>query len=795
MRIDSFSSQSIIDLAFIALYVVIFLLFLYFLLRLITGFIKSGLKKKNALNTTFFLVRVPELNEIEIKVAEQMFASLYSLKKGFFQGLFSEQEHITFEIIGKESDISFYVSCPNHLATLVEKQINGAYPSAEIDIVKPPKIWDRGGKVAVASLKLAAPPFYPLRTFEDLPSDGISSITSAMSKLSSEEVLALQISVRPASEAWVSAGNRFVGGIKAHQANPEKKPINIDQSFLEGVEKKLSKPGFDVVLRYVSVSDDKFKAEANLRNLTGTFEQFSDVKYNRFKKELTLFKKKFVEDFIYRFFSSKTIFIPFFDIYLYKNTSTLNSVELATIFHFPNKEIKTPRINWLRSKRASAPPNLPEEGLYLGDSIFRGVEKKVKITTEDRRRHFYIIGQTGTGKSELMKFMAIQDIKEGKGVGFIDPHGSAIEDMLPLIPEERLEDVIYFDAGDEERPLGLNILEAKSETQKHLIVNSFISLLYKLYDPNHQGIMGPQLERALRNVMLTAMEEPGNTMVEVLRLIIDKNYAKEKIPLIKDPLVKKYWTDEMAGTSEFHKSEKTGYFVSKVDRFVTERIMRNIIGQSKSAFDFREVMDSKKILLVDLSKGKIGEENSNFLGLLMVPRLLGAALSRADALGKVDFPAFYLYIDEFQNFSTPDIATILSEARKYKLCMIMANQFVAQLSDDIKTAVFGNVGTINSFRVGVDDAVYLENQFTPVFDKTDLINLPIGNSYIRLLINGHPSPPFSLKVNWDEISKLQTLAKSPEKKSLSERIREKSRLKYGVEKHIVEEDINRRTQT
>jgi len=783
-----FDSQVIINGLFIALYIIILLVFLYFFLSLLFSYIKKKKRRLGANNSTFFLVRVPELNEVEIKSAEQMFASFSSIRKGFFQSLLSEQDHISFEIIGKESDISFYVACPNRLASLVEKQINAAYPHAEIEMVKPPRVWDRGGKTAIASLVLAAPSFYPIRVFEDLPNDAVSSVTSAMSKLSVNEVLALQILIRPATHAWVGAGRRFVGGVKAHNSNPEKKKVGIDESVLEGVEKKLTKPGFDVVIRAVSVSDDKFKAESNLHNLTGTFEQFTDVKYNRFKVKRILRKKKFIEDFIYRYFSARAVFIPLFDIFLYRNTSLLNSTELATMFHFPNKEIKTPRINWLRSKRASAPPNLPEEGLYLGDSVYRGTEKKVKITMDDRRRHFYIIGQTGTGKSELLKFMAIQDIKEGRGVGFIDPHGSAIDDIINQIPPERKEDVIYFDAGEEERPLGLNILEAKTENQKHLIVNAFIALLYKLYDPNKQGIMGPILERAIRNVMLTAMEEPQNTMIEVLRLLIDKEFAKSKIPLIKDPIVKKYWTDELANTSESKKGENLGYFVSKFDRFVTEKIMRNIIGQPKSAFDFREVMDQKKILLVDLSKGKIGEENSNFLGLIMVPRLLAAAMSRADMLGKEDFPDFYLYVDEFQNFSTPDIATILSEARKYKLCMIMANQFIAQLSDEIKTAVFGNVGTVNAFRVGVDDSEYLETQFAPTFDKTDLINLPIGNSYIRLLISGQPSAPFSLKVPWEVVKNM------PRNKELGEEIKQISRLKYGVEARIVEEDINRRIQ-
>ncbi len=783
-------SQLIFDSFFILLYLIVLFLFLYVIYAVFTRFLKSKNKAKNAANLRCLQVRIPDTNEVEVKSAEQLFTALYSIKGGFFS---SGHEHISFEIIAKESEISFYVICPKHILSYVEKQINGIYPQAEIELITPPKIWDRGQFTSVAALNLSGPLYYPIRTFEDLPFDGISGITSAMSKLSKDETLALQVIVAPASRAWVSSGQRFVHNIKFKSNDPEKRGPSIDTAITEGVEKKLGKLGFEVEIRAVSVSDDKFKSEINLKSLLGSFEQFSDPKYNSFRPKKIWNKKKFIQDYVFRYFNPFSIFIPVADMFLINTASILNSVELATIFHFPNKDVKTPRISWLRSKRASAPANIPTEGLYLGDCDYRGVTTKVHLKLEDRRRHLYIIGQTGTGKSEFMKFMAIQDIKEGKGVGFIDPHGSAIDDILHHVPPERMNDVIYFNAGDEERPLGINILEAKTDSQKHMLINAFIALLYKLYDPNHQGIMGPMLERTLRNVMLTAMEEEGSTMLDAVRLLIDKNYAKAKVANVKDPMVKKFW-EEWASTPESKRGENMSYFTSKFDRFVTDRLMRGIIGQPKSSFDFREVMDQKKILLVDLSKGKIGEENSNFIGLLLVPRLLAAALSRADVYGKVDYPDFYLYVDEFQNFSTPDIATILSEARKYRLCMIMANQFIAQLSDDIKTAVFGNVGTMNVFRVGVDDAEYLEQQFKPTFEKSDIINLPIGNSYIRLLIDGHPSLPFSLKVNWDEISQLQKYAKQAEIKDLVERIKQNSRLKYGVDRNIVEEEILRRAQ-
>jgi hypothetical protein len=456
------------------------------------------------------------------------------------------------------------------------------------------------------------------------------------------------------------------------------------------------------------------------------------------------------------------------------------------VFHFPNKEITTPNIVWLTSRRAAVQTNTPEEGLYLGKNVCRGMENVSYMKEEDRGRQCYIIGQTGTGKSVFLMELALQDIINGEGLAIIDPHGTDIEELLSKIPPERLDDVVYWDVSDTERPMGLNLLEAHSEEEKHMVINSFIALLYKMYDPNRQGIMGPQLERAIRNVMLTAMTDPDSTMVDVLRLLIDPGYAQKFIDNVQDPLVKRFWTDEMAKTSDFHKSEKTGYFVSKFDRFVTDQTMRNILGQPKSAFNLEEIMAQKKILLVDLAKGKIGEENSTFLGLILVPKILNAALSRHKLIGKVDFPNFYLYVDEFQNFATPDFATILSEARKYKLSLTVAHQFVAQLDDEIKEAIFGNVGTMCTFRIGTDDAEFMENYYGPTFSAQDLANLPIGNCYVRLLVDGHPTEPFSMFVDWDEVN-LKT--KYPD---MPQKIKESSRTKFGIPKNEVEEYINLR---
>jgi hypothetical protein len=403
-------------------------------------------------------------------------------------------------------------------------------------------------------------------------------------------------------------------------------------------------------------------------------------------------------------------------------------------------------------------------------------------------RHVYVIGKTGTGKSELLKSLILQDIRAGKGVCFMDPHGDAIEDILKLIPPERAEDVIYFNPSDTERPLGLNLLEAKTEDEKHFAATAVINMMYKLFDPYKTGIVGPRFEHAVRNAMLTAMYEPGSTFVEIMRILTDARFVQEILPKVTDPIIRRYWTDQIAQTSDFHKSEVLDYITSKFGRFVTNKLIRNIIGQSQSSFDLRRVMDEGKILLINLAKGSLGEENSNFLGLILVPRVLMAAMSRVD----VDMDKrrdFYFYVDEFQNFATPDFAVILSEARKYRLGLCVANQFIGQVEEEVKNAVFGNVGTIVAYRVGVSDANYLAHEFTPVFGEDDLLNVERYHAFIKTIVNNEPVPPFSLDTTKD-LSKIKAM----ESPRVAEIIKEMSRLKYGRDEKLVEAEIARRAK-
>jgi type IV secretory pathway TraG/TraD family ATPase VirD4 len=426
--------------------------------------------------------------------------------------------------------------------------------------------------------------------------------------------------------------------------------------------------------------------------------------------------------------------------------------------------------------------------MFLGVSSYRGVRREVYISEEDRRRHTYIIGKTGTGKTELLKDMIIQDIKAGRGICFMDPHGDAIEDILKQIPPERAEDVIYFNPGDTERPMGLNLLEARTEDEKHFVATSVINMMYKLFDPYKTGIVGPRFEHAVRNAMLTVMAEPGNTFVEVMRALTDANFVQELLPKVTDPIIRRYWTDQIAQTADFHKSEVLDYIVSKFGRFVTNKMIRNIIGQSQSSFSFRNIMDEGKILLINLAKGEIGEENSNFLGLVLVPRILMAAMSRQD-VPEDQRRDFFLYVDEFQNFATPDFAQILSEARKYKLNLCVANQFIGQVEEEVKNAVFGNVGTIIAFRVGVTDASYLAHEFTPTFGEDDLLNIERYHAYMKTIVHNEPVPPFSIDLTKD-IAK----QKAAENQRVADIVKEMSRLKFGRDERLIESEMTRRAK-
>lgn len=770
-----------------------FFFFFLLLCALAVGayFYAQSLKKEDRDSKTksgvLLEVRVPSTNEWEIGVAERMFSNLYGIG-GLGKGLkkyVTVNNCISFEIVGLPGEIRFYVYTPKKFVDLVEKQILGAYQDADISVVKEYNIFAENCEVAYTSLELTDAEYYPLKVAQDFEGDPLGNVLSAVGKMGENEGMLIQVVVAPAGSDWQKRGSKFVSNVEANNADPEKKKMKVSQEQLQAIGKKTSKIGFYTSIRIVASAPEKEIAEMHVDNVVGAFEQFSNPGINDFKKKDAgkFSQEEFMHDVLYRRMPLKT-------------KTVLNIEELAAIYHFPSKQITLPYINWLRSKVAPVSNWVSQDvaskdTIWIGENVYRGSRRKICFQRDDRRRHTYVLGQTGSGKSRLMLRMMVQDIYNGDGCCFIDPHGETVELLLERIPPERAEDVIYFNLGDFERPFGFNFLEFYNEQHKHIIVNSFIDMLIAMFDPHNQGYVGANYQQAVRNAMLTAMSKEGSTLIEVVRMLTDEKWVMEEwLPYVKDDVVRRYWTDQVAKTDQKTKSETMGYFVSKFDKFVTNLTIRNVLGQSKSSFDPRKIMDEGKILLVNLSKGAIGDENMRLMGLLLIQKILGAALSRAD-IPESERKDFFLYVDEFQNFTTKEFQTILSEARKYKLSLTVGNQYITQMTDEIKDAIFGNVGTLIIGRTGSDDAQFLESQFEPTFSAHDIVGLPNHTFYVKLLCGGEYPSPFSMEAAvypfWP--TSQFKMAEFPKLKPI---IKNMSRMKYGKDADIVAEEIVQR---
>ncbi|MBI2012695.1 DUF87 domain-containing protein [Candidatus Curtissbacteria bacterium] len=531
-QIDSFGAFQFFlgSLGFLAIVLVVFVALAFIVGYAWLLWMRNKDREERSLDFVLLSVAVPRDNEIKIDAAEQMFSSLFSIYKSSTFSFLKPQDHFSLEIVALPEQIQFYVSCPKNIQDLVEKQIHGAYPGAEVRGVEEYNIFSEEGKLAFAALRLKSANYYPIKTHKELATDPLNQITSALAKMSSGEGAAIQILAAPADSKWRTSGKRFISKTKEAELSPKNEgKVVPDPKKIEAVETKCSKVGFNTAIRIVVSAKTDEEAKVLVDNIKSTFAQFTS-EYNGFTGAAIRFKKQFLVDFVYRY-------LP-----LFGSSSVLNTEELASIFHLPNKTVETPGIYWVYAKRAPAPSQIPSSGLHLGKSVYRGQTKEVYLSDDDRRRHVYVIGKTGTGKTELLKYLVMQDIRAGHGVAFIDPHGDAAEDILTQIPPERAEDVIYFNPADTERPIGMNMLEAQSEQEKHFVATYIVGLMYKLYDPHKTGIIGPRFEHAIRNAMLTVMSEPGNTFVEVVRVLTDARFVQELLPKVGDPVVRRYWT-------------------------------------------------------------------------------------------------------------------------------------------------------------------------------------------------------------------------------------------------------------
>ncbi len=763
------------------------------------------LKKRallRSLQLSLYLIRVPKQAvqegggkdfKTEINTTEQLIANLASLKAPF-----------TFEVVVPHvgEEIHFFLAVPKALSEIAIKQVQGLWNGAAIEPAGDDyNIFNPSGATAAAYVAQKANYALPIRTYTEIGADTFSSIVGAFAKINEVgEGAALQICIAPAAQVKKGIERSITslkngeslkkvtgGGLqiemkdvqsalapKSKEEQAEQKAQKfVDEDAVKALEMKISKPLFHVDVRLLASAATPFQANDILDGLAAGFSQFGAPHRNELRITKPRNPKNLIYDFTFRNFNSGKAMI-------------LNSEEIASFFHFPISSTETPKVKYLKAKEAPPPANLPASGLLLGNSSFRGQLKPVYLTDEDRKRHIYIIGQTGTGKSTLLGNLILEDIKRGKGIALIDPHGDLVETALNHIPKERLDDLILFNPTDLERPLGLNMLDFNQNRpeEKTFIVNEMQSIFNKLFS---QETMGPMFEQYMRNALLLLMEDMANepaTLVEVPRVFTDAQFRLRKLERCRNPIVVDFWQKEaVKAGGEASLANMTPYITSKFSNFIANDFMRPIIGQAHSAFNFRQVMDEGKILLVNLSKGRLGDINANLLGMVTIGKLLMAALSRTDADAGTR-REFNLYIDEFQNFTTEAVASILSEARKYGLSLTMAHQFIGQLEEKIKDAVFGNVGSMLVMRVGVQDAEFLVKQFEPIFDQNDLINIDNLNAYAKLLINGETSKPFNIKVGTESWKRSGS--------ELTDALKEYSRTKYGMERQQIEDEIYRR---
>lgn len=773
--------------------------------------LKEGMPLFRVLDMTLYEVALPDhvgehekLNlSVLMSAMEQFYAGMQTIGG-------SSPAHYTLEIAvsDKRDDIIFYVAVPTEFVNLFEKQILSLFPSAVlIEQKNDYNIFVENGTHLVSVAKQKRHPVYPLRAPEEFEKDPLDVLLNAFSKIEREGGGAsLQMVVHVGGEKYYSSyegiirrikqgiktdvairkstiGGELVESMKDMFKSKKKESESgsmaqeIDTDAIELFGQKIDSPITATNIRIAVSARNENRAKQVLNEIESSFHQFERTKGNAvtFRQLGGIEKRRELKAFSFR-------------EYVKARALPLSFSEMATLMHFPAEGVESsPQFKQSRSKRAPAPVNISEQGTLLGENEFRNQKKPVYLTPEDRLRHFYVIGQTGTGKTVLIKNMIIQDILEGSGVCMIDPHGTDIRDVLSAVPKARWDDVVYFDPSRMDPVMGLNMLEYDPQfpEQKTFVVNELFSIFQKLYGAVPES-MGPMFEQYFRNATQLVLEDPasGSTLLDVSRVMVDAAYRREKLKKSKNPVVNQFWREiaTKAG-GEAALENIVPYITSKFDVFTANDYMRPIIGQQRSSFNFRDIMDNKKILLVNLSKGRLGEINANLIGMILVGKILMAALSRVDQAAGA-FPPFYLYIDEFQNVTTDSIASILSEARKYKLGLTIAHQFVAQIDERIRDAVFGNVGSLCAFRVGPEDADFLAHQFEPVFDANDLMNIENWNGYVRLLSNGTPTKPFSI----------HTMAPAEVDNERAEQLISYTFERNGVPRRKVEMDIQARYQ-
>lgn len=758
------------------------------------------------------ILEIPKTNDKQELAAEQLFASLHGIlrDKQELRDNRGVQEHVSLEVASVNGQIRFYTWVPKTLRSFVESQIYSQYPTVQIrDAEEDYVAHERQHSVIYTSeIALTDSEMLPIKTFQNFEVDPLAGITGTLAKLETtgEEVW-IQILAKPIADDWHKGSESWIKSVKEGKSGgfgfgksgglswlasvfealwkpPEettktsaapKELSDRNKTRIAEAEKKSAKLGYQVKIRLAYLGEDQTNARQKMQALVGTFKQYNSTNLNGFKIANASFKS---EDLI-----------PYRKRAFGRGGFILNIEELASVFHLPHTNVETPNIVWASSKTAEPPAKLPiitgdpsidENISAFGLTNFRGINHQFGMLRSDRSRHVYIIGQTGAGKSGTLELFALSDIFHGEGYAIIDPHGDFAVDNMRFIPGSRMEDVVYFNPADTAFPLGFNPLEVTNPSQKTNISSEVIGVLKRMFGES----WGPRLEYILRYTILALLDRPSTTMLDITRMLTDKKFRKETLEYSTDTVVLQFWNVEFASWNDKFQSEAIAPVLNKVGAFTANPIIRNIIGQPKSTFNIREIMDEGKILIVNLSKGLIGEDNAAILGAFLVTKIQLAAMSRSDIPNIEDRRRFYLYVDEFQNFATDSFATILSEARKYGLNLTVANQYISQMTDTVRDAVFGNVGTMISFRVSADDAPILSKQFEPQFEPQDLLQMHNRHFIINMVINGEKAPAFSAT----------TLTLPPEQIDNTGRIIENTRRKYSRPRAEVEVEISEAIQ-
>lgn len=730
--------------------------------------------KTESIESDLLMLEIPRANDKSELAAEQLFASLHGIlrNKDELETNNGIQEHLSFEIASVNGQIRFYAWVPRSLRGFVESQIYAQYPTVQIQLADEDYVAHerQHSVIHTSEITLSDIEFLPIKTFANFEVDPLAGITGTLAKLETagEEVW-VQILVRPVADTWHKQSDKWISSVKKGKSKSidlgsfqwwfgilsalwkpptegdkaKSGPSEMserDKTRTSEAEKKATKLGYEVKIRLAYLGESTDSARLRMQAIVGSFKQFNSTNLNGFKLTGSSFKKEDLAVYRSRIFPKESGFI-------------LNIEELASVYHLPHTNVETPNIVWASSKTAEPPSKLPvvtgdpaidENISAFGLTNFRGINHQFGMLRKDRSRHVYIIGQTGTGKSGLIQLFALSDIFHGHGYAIIDPHGDLAIDNMRFIPGSRLQDVVYFNPADTAFPLGFNPLEVTDPSQKSNISSEVIGVLKRMFGDS----WGPRLEYILRYTILALLDRPSTTMLDITRMLTDKNFRQETLKYCQDTVVLNFWKVEFASWNDKFAAEAIAPVLNKVGAFTANPVIRNIIGQPKSTFNIREIMDEGKILLVNLSKGLIGEDNAAILGSFLVTKIQLAAMSRSDIERIEDRRPFYLYVDEFQNFATDSFATILSEARKYALNLTVANQYISQMSENVRDAVFGNVGTMVSFRVSADDAPILAKQFEPQFEPADLLQMHNMHFIINMIINGEKAPAFSATTLW-----------------------------------------------